>query len=155
MKQSLALTDSKGNTVFLGEMMAEESSIPQVLAIAQLARRFAQIRSHLMSLLPIKPHRAPRTFIIMQPRESIFFKTMQPILDCSRTVSKKLCNLIAANPRANHKNCVKPMVIPGFFRSLDFLLYSNFNDVRILNLKLAHNASLPASIVAEKTAMRN
>jgi len=155
MKESLALTYTKCYPLFLRKVMTEKPSIPKALSISEIMRRLTQIRSNSLSLLLVKFNRSPWTFGIMQSSESFLFKAMQPIPDSSRAMAKQLCHLIAADSGAYHKNCIKTMVISGFFRSLNLLLNSNFNNVRILNLKFTHNASLPAIIVAEKSIMSN
>lgn len=155
MKKPLALTNPKDDTIFPIKVMAKKPAIPKVLAISKVARRLAKVCTHTMTLLFIQVNWPAWSLGVVQSCKPLFLKTMQPILNRPSAMAKKLRNLITANAGTYHKYCMKTMIISRLFRSFNLLLYCNFDNVSILNLKLAHRASFAALSIADKLLMRN
>jgi hypothetical protein len=119
-------------------MMTKKLAVPEILRIAKLPWGTPQVNRNAIADIFIHYRGPSWPGRILQPRKTVFFKSAHPVLDSSRSVTKKLGNLGTAKPGANQQDTVKSVVIARFFGSCDFLLDGNSHDLGILNLEFAH-----------------
>ena len=85
-------------------MMAKKLAIPQILRISKLSWRTAQINRYAFADTLIHYGRPPSTGCIFKSCESMFFKSVDPVLDSARTMAEKLSNLSTTKSRADKQD---------------------------------------------------
>jgi hypothetical protein len=118
--------------------MAQELSIPQILRVAQIARRTTQIASDTLLNAGIQGRWATRSLSLLETGKTALFKTMDPVLYGSRTVPEEPCNFGAAVARTYQENAMKLMIVSRFIRSQNFLLHRYSHNVRIFDFEFSH-----------------
>lgn len=137
-KNTLALTCSYLNSVFIAKMMRKYLTIPKILAIAKLARLLSQICLKLHPNRFIHSLRPSRPFFFIQSSKTSIIKTTYLPLNSSRILTKQLCNFTATIPLANQEVPVKTVIITRLFRTSDFLLDSYTHNVLIKYFEFLH-----------------
>jgi hypothetical protein len=92
-------------------MMTQELSIPQILRVAQIARRATQITPYTLLDARVQDSWAARPLNLLQAGKTALLKAMDPVLYGSRTVPEKFCDFGAAVSRAYQENTMKLMII--------------------------------------------
>jgi len=155
MEQALALAHSNGNLVAMCQVVAEQLSVPKVLLIAQFSRGLAKVLIDFTKSGLRKQRRASRPRGFLQACESALLKTLEPVLNGARAVTKKLSHLITALPAKNEQDSMEAMVIARLFRTENFFLDSDFDNLSIFDFQFAHEFLLPVLSITEKGSMRN
>ena len=128
--------------------MTEKLAIPKVLRVAKIKRRLAKINADRF------PHTrgyhcwTARARRVLKSSKTALLKSSNPILDGATAMAEEFCDCRAAKPTTNQKNPMQAMVVPRFFRPLNFVLDCKPNDVSISNLQLAHGSLLMGAIVS-------
>jgi len=81
----LALVDADVHSVVLGQVMAEQLSVPEILVITELTRKSAQILANGMVEGFIQRSWPPRTRHLLKTRKTALFKMPHPVLNGAGT----------------------------------------------------------------------
>jgi hypothetical protein len=155
VEQSLTLTHANSYPVGIGQMVAEELSVPQVLRVFELSRRPTKIFAHRFSQGFIHGRGTARTRLLLQTSKTALFKTAYPGLNSTGAVTKQLGHLVATESSADHENPMEPMVISRFIGPKNFILNRNPHNFCISDFQFAHRYLLSAHSIAERHQMRN
>jgi hypothetical protein len=123
-------------------VVAEKLSFPEILTISELMGGSPEITANGVQRTFIKSGRTSGSRYIFQTRKAAPFKAFHPVLYSTRAVPKKFCNLITTESSTYQQDSMKSMVIAGYLRSYNLLLYSNSHDVLVFDFKFAHSSLL-------------
>jgi hypothetical protein len=131
-------------------MVCEQSSVPQISRIAEIPRALSQVAVDSFPLCLAEPARPARAFSLTQGAEAFRFKPLHPTFDGPWILPEEVSDVIAAEAMADEEDSMKPMVIPRFLGSADFLLNRNLHDFSVGDLQFAHiRPSLPTSMAGK------
>src|SRR5437667_870655 len=142
-KHPLALTHAQPNPVMPGEPGLEAFPVPQRSAQADLARRTAQHRLHLLELplaQALGPS-GPRPF--RQSGQTALFKMSNPVFDRPRSISQQPACLRAGHPLRHEQHPVQAVIVARFFRTADLVLKSQNHGIGISNGEWFHAPMKP------------
>jgi hypothetical protein len=85
--------------------------------------------SNLAILLIIESRRSARAFQVHKSRKPLFFKSMDPVFNCPRGVSKQPPNLWATHAMGYEEHRMKSMVIPRIPRAANLVLEAKNHEI--------------------------
>ena len=124
--------------ITLAQMLGEQFAVPQILVVAQVARRAPQILEDVRPGGSSQPARAAGAVLFPQPAEAAGRKAMNPPLDRGRMLAQPRPHRRAVVALANQQHRVQPMVIPGFRGAADLLLHRRSPGGRVGDLQSFH-----------------
>jgi len=145
-EHTLTLANPYGDAVFLLNPSAQCFSIPDVSAQARLSRRAAQNSIHRFHLFFRQASGSSRSFSLQQSRQTVAFKTADPILHRPWRIPEQARHLRAGHALCDQKQPMKTMIISRFFRAANLVLESEYDRGRVGNLEWFHSSMKPRSI---------
>jgi hypothetical protein len=139
---ALTLPHAELHPIELGQVVRQKLTVPQVLLVSQVTGIGSQIPIHLAQMLVRKPPWTTGALALFQTHKAIPFEPVHPPLDGTRILSQPLRNPMTAQSVSNQQNPVQAVVVPGFFRSHNFLLNGNLHNFRIGDLQFSHSPAL-------------
>jgi hypothetical protein len=136
-------------------MMTEQFPIPQILRVAELGRRTAQIASDGLLHRFTWSRGTSWSCAFLQAGKAAVLEAADPVLHRTDAVAEKLCHLGAAESMAYQENPMEAVIIPGFLRPQDLVLQRQPHDVRIADFQFAHGSLLSKTIVPKESIIRN
>ncbi len=146
-KHPLALTHAQPNPVTPCEPNLEGLAVPQRSAQADLARRTAQHRLHLLELRLAQALRSSGSRPFHQPGQTALLEMSNPIFDRPRGVSQKLADLWAGHPLRHEQHPVQAVIVARFFRTAYLVLESQNHRIGISNGEWFHPPMKPHLII--------
>jgi hypothetical protein len=137
-EDSLTLPYPKVNLMEFFKVMREQFAVPEVLFMTEFSRVSPQVIIDGFPLSFIEPSRTPLPLTFTQRGESAFLKTLHPAFNCTRILPESITNVIAAETMCYQEDPVQAVIITGFLRPQNFLLYCNSHDLLIRDLQFAH-----------------
>jgi hypothetical protein len=149
-EHALALANPDGDAVPLLNPGTECFSIPEVPTQTNLPRRVAQNLIHRLPLFFRQASGPSRSFPLQQSRQTISFKTTDPILHRSWCIAQKMCHLRAGHALGYQQHSMETVIVARFFRAANLILQSENDRGRVCNGKWFHSSMKPQPL-----AMRN
>ena len=137
-EQALALPDPQTDLEALLDPGAQGFSIPQRAAQPQIARGLAQGSIDLPELRFAETSRASRTPAFGQPRETLGFKTLHPILDGARSVAQQAPDFRAGRSLGHQEDPMETVIIARFLRTANLILQAQDHRSSIGDLEWSH-----------------
>jgi len=138
MENSLALPDTKRYGVFLGKMVRQQQSIPQVLVISQFSRGATDIFAQFGLFLGREPGWAARMVPIQQTGESLRSKPLDPIFNGSRRIPIQTSCVIRADSIQDLKDSMEAVKVASFRCSRYLVLNGSLEYLSIGNIFPSH-----------------
>jgi len=123
-KHSLALAHAQPSPAVPLNPSLEGLPVPQGSGQADLARRAANRRLHLLNLRLAQTLGASRPGSFYQTGQTSLFKMSNPVLDRPRGVSQQCGRLRTGHALGNQQHPVKAMIVPRFLRTTNLVLKS-------------------------------
>jgi hypothetical protein len=133
-KHTLALANpdrNANNAIPLLNPGTECFSVPQVPAQTNLPGRVTQDPIHPFPLVFRQASGPPRSFALQQSRQSVSFKTTDPIFHRSWRSAQKMGHLRAGHTLGYQQHSMETMILARFFRTANLILQSE-NDRMIV-----------------------
>lgn len=144
-EHTLALPNTDGNAVPLFNPGTECFPIPEVSTQANLPGRVAQNLIHRLQLFFRQASGTSRSFSLQQARQTVSFKTTDPIFHRSWRISQKMCHLRAGHTLSYQKHSMETVIVARFFRAANLILQSENDRGRVRNGKWFHPSMKPQS----------
>jgi len=138
VEEPLALPDAKRYGVFLGKMVRQQQSIPQVLVVSQFSGRATDIFAQFSQFPGRKPGWASGMVPIQQTGESLRGKPLNPIFNGSRRVSIQTSCVMGTGSIQNMENSMEPVEVASFRCSRYFILNGSLEYLGIGNTCPSH-----------------
>jgi hypothetical protein len=144
-EHTLALANPDGNAIPLLNPGTECFSVPQVPAQTNLPWRVAQNLIHPLQLFFRQASGPSRSFSLQQSRQTVSFKTTDPIFHRSWRIAQKMCHLRAGHTLGYQKHSMETVIVARFFRAANLILQSENDRGRVRNGKWFHSSMKPQS----------
>ncbi len=142
-EHALALANPDGDAVPLLNPGTECFSIPDVPTQTNLPGRVAQNLIHRLPLFFRQASGPSWSFPLQQSRQTISFKTTDPILHRSWCIAQKMCHLRAGHALGYQKHSMETVIVARFFRAANLILQSENDGGRVRNGKWFHSSMKP------------
>ena len=152
-EQALALTHSQRDPKAAACKRRQRLSIPQGAGKTDLPWLLAQRRVDHARLLCRQTAWAARTFAIHQPRKSAGLEPVDPVFDCSRSISQQSRHLWALHPLGYQEYGMQPMVVARLVGPANFVLQSE-HDCRSIGDGQWFHASMKSHLVIMRNNLR-
>ena len=137
-KQPLALANTKMDLILFSQVVTEEFSIPERLTVLEFSRRLAQVLLQFPPNRRIQRRGPTRAGDFLKTTKAVFLKALHPILHRASAVAEQVGYFGTTKTRTDHEDTMQFMVIARFFRTDNFLLYRNANNVSIFDFQSLH-----------------
>jgi hypothetical protein len=138
VEEPLALPDAKRYGVFLGKMVRQQQSVPQVLVVSQFSGVMTDIFAQFSHVSARQPGWASRMVLIQQTGESFRSKPLDPIFNSSRRVSIQASRIMGTGSIQDMENGMEPMKVASFRGSRYFVLNGSLEYLSIRNTCPSH-----------------
>src|SRR4029077_11044923 len=145
-EHALALANPDGDAVPLLNPATQCFSIPDIPAQTNLSGRVAQNSIHRLQLFFRQASRPSRSFSLQQSRQTVSFKTTDPILHRSWRIAQKVGHLRARHTLGYQKHSMETMIVARLFRAANLILQSENDRGRVCNGKWFHFSMKPQSL---------
>jgi hypothetical protein len=122
VKEPLALPDAKRYGVFLGKMVREQQSVPQVLVVSQFSRRTTDFFAQLSHAFSRQSGWASRMVPVQQTGEPFRSKPLDPIFNGPRRISIQASRVMGTGSIQDVENSMKPVKVASFRSTRYFVL---------------------------------
>jgi len=146
-EQTLALTHPQVDLKMLLDPGAQRFAIPQRAGQAEVARSLAQDFVHLRQLCLTQTPGTPRAWPLGQPGQALGLKAPDPVLYRARGIPKQAADFWTGRALCHQQHAMEPVIVPGFFRTANLVLQSEYHRPGISDLKWSHQHMKPQTLV--------